>query len=407
MWPQILPDQKTVLFTIWTGGKMDDSRIAVADLATGRHHTVLEGGTDARYLPTGHLLYERGGSVLAVPFDAGRLRVTGPPMTLLASVLSGLINGESQFDFSREGALAYVPGGLVGRSPRMLVWVDRRGASIPASETQQSFAEPALSPDGRRAAVTIEGATYDVWVCEIDRGILTRLSFGADDSAPLWTPDGKRIVWSSSRGGQKNLFWRNADGTGPEERLTTSDHPQFPQSFSPDGKTLAFMDVDPSTGMDMWVLPLEGDRKPRPILHSPFNEHWTHFSPDGRWIAYVSDESGREEVYVASYPGLGGRVQISSDGGEDPVWASTGRELVYRLGNRMMSVAVETAPSLVVGRPALLFDAKFERGYDAAPDGKRFVMVKSVEGPAPPQQIDIVLGWVDELRGRLLPKKSG
>src|SRR5262245_6337564 len=402
IWPRILPGGKSALLTIWTGRSWDEARIAVVDLATGRRRTLLEGGTDAHYSPTGHIVYERGGSLLAVPFDAKRLEITGPLVTVLSDVLSGAMNGESHFDFSEEGSLAYLPGG-VRAIDRTLVWVDRHGAAVPLSETKKPFAGPALAPDGRRLAVTLEGATFDIWVYEIERGTLTRLSFGGDDYDGTWSPDGKRIAWSSSRGGRPNLFWRSADGSGPEERLTTSDHLQGPQSFSPDGKLLAFLDLGPSTGLDLWILPLEGDRKPFVFLKTPFNEHQASFSPDGKWIAYTSNESGRDEVYVASYPGPGGRVQISTDGGVNPVWSPTGRELFYRKGEKMHAVPIEAKPALVVGRPSVLFEGKFEPGYDVAPDGQRFVMVRQSDEQAAPQQIQVLLGWFDELKRRAPP----
>jgi eukaryotic-like serine/threonine-protein kinase len=400
IWPRFLPDGKSILFTIWTGGNFDDARIAVLDLATGKKRSVLEGGTDARYLPTGHLLYERGGSLLAVRFDAKRFEVIGPPITVLGGVLSGVINGESHFDVSAGGSLAYLPGGV--RAIEMtLVWVDRRGTAISAAEAQRAFAEPAVSPDGRRLAVTVQGSTFDVWVYDFERSILTRLSFGGDDSVPVWTRDGRRVAWSSSRGGRPNIFWRSADASGVEERLTTSDHPQFPQSFSPDGKLLLFLDVDPSTGLDEWILPVEGDRKPRPFLRTPFRERQASFSRDGGWVVYVSDESGREEVYVAPYPGPGGKVQVSPNGGTEPTWSPTGRELFYRNGDKLVSVAIQTTPSLSVGRPVVLFEAKYEEGYDVAPDGQRFLMIRRNEEQSVPQQINVVLGWLDELKRRV------
>ena len=405
IWPQLLPGEKAVLFTIWMGVSFDDARIAVADLETGRVRILFEGGSDARYLPSGHLVYARGGSLLAVPFDAARLQVTGPPVTVLPGVLSSGVNGESQIDVSLEGSLAYLPGGV--RSwEKTLVWVDRRGASVPVSETRKNFASPHLSPDGGRLAVTVQGGTFDIWVYEIGRGVLTRLSFGADDSDALWARDGKRVVWSSSRGGQNNLFWRAADASTPEERLTTSQHPQFPYSFSPDGKALLLLDIDPSTGEDLWIMPLEGDKTPRPFVRTPFREHLASFSPDGGWIAYSSDESGREEVYVAPYPGGGGKVQVTPAGGTEPAWSPKGHELFYRQDDRMMAVPVETRPSLQVGKPVVLFAAKYDAGYDVSPDGQRFLMVKKSEEQALPAQINIVLDWLDELR-RSVPLGKG
>jgi serine/threonine-protein kinase len=400
LWPQFLPGGKSVLLTIWEGGTFDDARVAIADLATGRIRTLFSGGTDARFLPSGHIAYARGGTVMAVPFDLRRLEVTGPPVTVLSGVLSGLTNGESQFAFSLDGSLAYVPG-EARADARTLVWTDRGGTATPVSEIRRNFADPALSPDGRRLAVTVEGFTFDVWIYEFERGTLTRLSFGEDDDTPTWSRDGKHIAWSSSRGGVPNLFWKSADGSGPDERLTTSTHAQFPYSFSPDGKALLFLDHDRSTGDDLWILPLEGDRTPRPYLRTPFKEQEASFSPDGRWISYVSNESGREEVYVAPYQGSSGRVQVSTDGGSAPAWSPRGGQLFYRQGDKMMSVSIETRSSLTVGKPVHLFDAKDEDGFDVSPDGQRFLMIKKSEGRSVAQQIDIVLGWFDEVRRRV------
>jgi serine/threonine protein kinase/Tol biopolymer transport system component len=402
LWPQLLPGGKSVLLTIWTGGTLDDSRIAIADLASGRVRTLFTGGTDARYVPSGHIVYARGGSVLAVPFDGRRLEVTGPPVTVLGGVLSGLSNGESQFDCSLDGLLAYVPGDAQVNT-RMLVWVDRTGASVPASDIRRNFTEPALSPDGRRLAVTVEGFTFDVWVLEFARRTLTRMSFGEDDASATWTRDGKRIAWSSSRGGVPNLFWRSSDGSGSDERLTTSTHPQFPSSFSPDGKALLFVDGDRSTGADLWVLPLEGERTPRPFLRTPFKEREGSFSPDGKWIAYTSNESGREEVYVSPFPGGGGRVQISPDGGSEPAWSPRGGQLFYQQGERMMAVSIETEPSLSAGKPVTLFEAKYDEGFAVSPDGQRFLMIKENEDRPAAQQINVEEGWFDELRSRVPP----
>src|SRR5262249_31256383 len=316
-----------------------------------------------------------------------------------AGALAGGIHGEVQLDCSPWGRLAYLPG-EVRINDRTLVGADRGGASVPVSETRRNFAEPALSPDGRRLAVTVMGFTFDVWVYELERGILTRLSFGEDDTQPTWTRDSKRIAWSSSRGGRPNLFWRSADGSGPEERLSTSDHAQYPCSFSPDGKALLFLDEDPSTGEDLWILPLEGERTPRPFLRTPFREDQARFSPDGRWIAYTSDESGREDVYVVPYSGGSGSVQISPDGGSEPVWSPGGGQLFYRHGDKMMAVSIQTNLNLTVGKPVLLFEAKYDEEFDVSHDGQRFLMIKKNEDQPLPQQINIVLGGFDEMAGR-------
>ncbi len=400
IWPHFLPDGRTVLFTIWTGGSWSDARIAALDVATGKYRVVLEGGSDAHYSPTGHLLYMRGGSLLAVPFDAKKAEVTGSPINVVEGVASSVANGEGNYALSEDGTLAYVPGGV--QAPRReLVWVDSRGSVQPIPAALKPYAEPKLSPDGLRVAVTIQTSTFDIWIYDLDRGTLSRLSFGEDDSGPVWTLDGARVVYSSSRAGQPNLFWRAADGSSPEERLTTSQQNQWPGAFTPDGRNLVFGQLDRETKLDLWILPLEGDRRPKPLLRGPFNEKEPSLSPDGRWLAYVSNESGQDEVYVQAFPGPGGRVQISPDGGREPGWARDGRTLVYRKAEKFWSVAVRTAPSFTASKPALLFEGRFEDDYDIAPDGRRFLMVRQKEEETSGRQINVFLGWLDELKRRV------
>jgi Tol biopolymer transport system component len=255
-------------------------------------------------------------------------------------------------------------------------------------------------------AVTLEG---DIWVYDVTRDTLTRLTFDGSNDLPRWTPDGKRIVFRSVRGQTFNLFWKPADGSGREERLMSMDHAIFPAWWSPDGKLLAYVDNNSSTQRDLWVLPLEGDRKPRPLIRTPFNESAPVFSPDGRWLAYVSDESGRFEIYVQPYPGPGGKWQISTDGGTEPLWARNG-ELFYRDDSKMMVVETTTQPSFTASKPRVLFDGPYEKTtgtlafYDASADGQRFLMLKPSESDQGATQINVVLNWFEELK-RKVPVK--
>ncbi len=240
---------------------------------------------------------------------------------------------------------------------------------------------------------------------------MTRLTFEGDNEAPIWTPDGKWVTFASRSSGPFNLFWKPADGSGSEERLTTGEHFQNPESWSSDGQVLAFQEVNPTTNSDIWVLPLEGERQPRPFLQTPFNEAEAKFSPDGRWLAYVSDDSGRFEVYVLPFPGPGGQRQISTEGGREPVWNSNGRGIFYRNGDKMMAVDITTEPAFRAGTPRLLFEAGYEgprrvlygANYDVSSDGQRFVMVQAgQEQQEPVTQINVVLNWFEELK-RLVP----
>jgi len=407
-WPEILPGSKAVLFTIWTGTtNFDKQRIGVLSLETGERRVLVEGGTYARYVPSGHLVYARAGELLAVPFDLKRLEVTGPPVSILEGVSTSPTLGVAQSSFSGGGSFAYVPGGP-NDGERTLLWVDRNGAARPLPAPPRPYLSPRLSPDGQRLAVGIQG-TPGLWLYDLARGTLTRLTEFPFSPHPIWTPDGKYLTFASVVSGAINLYWTLADGSGTAERLTTSEDGQWPGSWSPDGQVLAFSEADPTTGYDIWVLGLQGDRKPRPFLQTPSNEYGPIFSPDGRWVAYVSDESGRQEIYVRPFPGPGGKMQISTDGGLEPVWARDGRELFYRNGDKVMVTAVETQPVFAASKPKLLFEGHydpgilaFERDYDVSPDGQRFLMVKASDQESVATQLNVVLNWSDELR-RLVP----
>ena len=411
--PEILPGGKAVLFTIFLGG--NSFQTAVLSLETGERKVLLEGGRDAHYAPTGHLVYELygTGTLMAAPFDLGRLEIAGASVPILQGVRQAP-NGWVDYSFSSDGTLVYVPGGT-GTGQFRLVWVDRQGVVEPMGAPPHNYRAPRLSPDGGRVAVTITDTGTDIWVYDIVRQTLTRLTFEGDNQQPQWTPDGKRVTWRSIRdGGPGNLFWKLADGTGAVERLTTSEFRQNPGSWSPDGQFLAFYQ-QPSVGSsptnrDIWILPLEGERKPQSILQTQFNELAPVFSPDGRWLAYVSDESGRNEIYVRPFPKVEeGKWQISTDGGVELRWAANGRELFYRNenGDQMMAVNITTEPTFGAGTPRLLFEGVYTRGqggsafYDVTPDGQRFVMVQAQQG-AVQAQINVVLNWFEEIK-RLVP----
>jgi Tol biopolymer transport system component len=284
-----------------------------------------------------------------------------------------------------------------------LVWVDRTGKveTLP-TPIRNYYGGPVLSPDGQRVAVTVTSGTDEIWIYDLAGGSFSRLPSEAGGSRQvLWTPDGKRLTYQGNRGGYRNLFWRAADGTGPEEQLTMGEEAEFPSSWSPDGKVLAFWRASLTTAQDIWLLSVEGDRKPQPFLQSPFSENWSGFSPDGRWLAYQSDESGRYEVYVRSFPGPGGKWQISTDGAiGTPLWAASGRELFYPNGNKWMVVDVQTQPTFRPGRPRVLFEVNYEIG-DVTRDGQQFLAVQPVEPEQPATQIHVVLNWSEELKKRV------
>jgi Tol biopolymer transport system component len=422
-WPEFLPGGKAVLFAAANGGiNYANSEVAVQSVGTGERRNLIQGGTQPRYASSGYLVYAQRGTLMAMPFDPQRLTSTGTAVPV-GGVLESQISGASQYSLSATGTLVYVPGGLQSGQSR-LVWVSRTGAELPVAAPLHAYYVPRLSPDGRRVAVATWEQETQIWQYDLIRDTLTRLTFeGSANFNPAWTPDGRRIAFDSNKEGPLNIFWQLADGTGGMERLTASEYIHAPMSWSPDGQLLTFTEVNPTTGLDIWVLrmgdPLQSSgqthsagsgqvRKAEPFLRTPFNEGAARFSPDGRWVAYVSDESGTFEVYVQPYPGLGGKWQISTGGGSEPVWNPRGRELFYRSGDKMMSVDITTQPGFGVGKPRMLFEGQYEippfpiANYDVSPDGQRFLMLKPAEQEqAAPTQINVVLNWFEELKQKV------
>ena len=406
--PQHLPGNGAILFTVGTGGSWDDALIVAQRLDTGEQKVLIEGGSDARYVPTGHLVYVRAGALMAAPFDLDRLEVTGPPIAIVEGVMpSRDITGAAFFGFSELGLLVYVPG-TARPSERALALVDREGEQQPLPLRLQTYSGLRLSPDGQRVAVEVdEGNKQSIWVYDLSRGALSPLTFeGNKNMVPVWTPDGSKVTFSSNRSGPQNLFWKSADGSGAAERLTTSGQDHWRASWSPDGQFLAFDTTSSDADYDIWVMSLDSEREPQPFLQTEFNEREMTFSPDSRWLAYQSDESGRYEVYVLPFPKVeeGGKWQISTQGGSWPVWATNGRELFYRTANEMMAVDITTEPSFSMGKPRLLFKTPMvtaRRDFDVTPDGQHFLMIRS-EQTSTPTHINVVLNWFEELK-RLVP----
>jgi serine/threonine-protein kinase len=410
-WPELLPDGRHLILTSWDSEALDDANIEVLALDTGQHRTVLRGGFGAKYLSTGHLAYLRRGTLMAVSFDARTLRTIGAPVKVMDGIAFSPMLGQALFGVSPAGVLAYVPGGALGFRSQ-IVWVELPGGKRrPLDAPVGGYVDPALSPDGRRLALApIYGTHQDIWVTDLGRGTWTRATVNPRaDAAPVWRPDDPAaILFSTARGGPSalDLFSVPADGSRAAELVYESPYYKYATSSSPAAGLVAFVEFRPDTKADVWLLDLSAKPVARPFLQSPFWESSPALSPDGAWLAYESDESGRTEVYVRAVSGAGGRWQVSNGGGDKPRWWRDGSKLVYRSGRRMMAATVSATPSFAVGESRVLFEGDFEVGgpvtpnYDIAPDGSRFLMIEPSR-EQPPSHIVVVDNWFKELRQKL------
>ncbi len=408
IWPQILPGGKAVLFINVCWGGPD---IEVYSLETGERHKLFKGGTYARYVPTGHIVYARKETLYAVRFNLEQLKVVGSSVPVVPDVRTTPPDSWSaHFTIAQDGTLAYIP--VEARSAELRpVWVDRNGQVEPlAAATPRNYQTVAISPNGSRLAFDIQdGANRDVWIYDLMRHTLNRLTSDGRSRFPIWAPNGKRAVFQSREAGERQIFGLIADGSGEPELLgTLEDTTYWMTSCSPDGKEMLVTTYDPNSKLlhDIWVVPLEQSEKhrPRPFIQRDNMQRQGVWSPDGRWIAYTSDETRWWEVYVEPYPGPGPKVMISTEGGQLPVWSRDGKELFYRWGDRMMAATVETQPEFKVTGTEVLFKGRYltneYHNYDVAPDG-RFLMIQESQESTPPE-IHVVLNWFEELK-RLVP----
>ena len=411
-WPDALPGGKSIIFSVAyeVGNPLDDASIAVLDRSTGKHKTIIKGAVFARYVPTGYLVYARRKALLAVPFDAERLEVTGAPVTVQDNVMMSPTNGRVQFSFSRNGDLAFVEGRSDDSldTVQPLLWVDRHGGEQVLSEIRQRYSKPRLAPDGHTLFVEVADPEAAIWALNIDRGTLSRVTHGGVSYGPVPSPDGWRVAYEATRDGVAGSLIARLDGSG-EERLTATKRLHTPTSWTPDGKFLAITAGADSGYLEIWLVPIDGDHTPQTFVQGPFNAAGARFSPDGNWVAYVSDESGRNEVYVRPYPQAGTRVQISAGGGSQPVWSRDGRELFFRHGEEFLAVGVTLAPAFTARKPAVMF-SKFTpedasgpaydviADYDVSPDGQRFIMPKYKQDASYIPNARVILAWFEELK---------
>jgi len=399
--PQVLPRARSVLFTIWSGSEWST---AILRLETGEWEEAAKGCAAARYVATGHMICAemRGvwptGNLLIAPLDPEQPIRAGSFVSLSGSSAPG------EFDFatSDSGTLVYATGGS-GAGQTAAVWVDRTGSASPLAGNTYGYMTPSLSPDGKELVVAriVEAGREEVWLHDVETGTAARLSTTSYiDNLPLWWPDGERVVFNSLR--RPPGLYQVSPDLRDSSALVLQRGRQIlvPGSFSPDGRVLAYTELNDRTLGDLWTFSLD-DGSVTPVVRSPWNERTPAFSPDGRWLAFASNESGVDQVYVQAYPGPGPPMQISTDGGREPVWSRDGTELFYRHTDRMMAVPVREEGSFVAGRPIELFEGPFaseykgKSNYDVAPDG-RFLMVQVEEG-SEPVRLDVILNWFDEL----------
>ena len=420
--PEFLPDGKTLLYTARTSENWADARI-VARLDTGESRVLIQGGADARYVPTGHLLYMQNAVLMAVPFDARRVRLVGAPVAMMDGVMQavnrpnpGTESGMGQFAASTSGTLIYAAGGIQPPYTKTLLQVDRNGKETELNAPKGVYGAPRVSPDGRRLAFSKYGDASrnpDIWVLDLPTGNVTRLTTEGNNTWPLWSPDGKRVLISGGAG-RTQILSIPADGSGAPGVVLTGRGTQSPASWSADG-TLAYLEFRDST-RQIWTRSMSPGTASKQFSDARFTFQDAQLSPDGHWMAYVSNETGRNELWVRAFPGPGEKYPISADGGFNSAWARDQSELFYvvfepsgKVG--MRAVRIESGAGFKSGQPRQLFDGDYEtsipaRGYDVTPDGHHFIMLRNEPWPDHPvTKLTVVLNWFDELRRRVPASK--
>jgi serine/threonine-protein kinase len=414
--PEALPGSGALLFTVWKGGDFSAASIWSVSLRTGERKRLVESASAPRYVPPGFLVFGRNGALFAVRFDPERLTVSGDAVPVVDGVWTDRGTGTAHYAVAGNGTLVYAPGGNTVEQ-RRLVWVDRRGRVQPLPAEPNVYGGLRLSPDGRRLAVEI---LNDIWVYDLAAGTLGKVTSRGVNQTPAWVPDGRHVAFSSSAGfADAKLHWTDVETDAQPEPLTREGSVQFPGSWTPDGLTLGYAEILGSPagtefGWDIWLLRRGATTTRSPLVRTRANEDQPMFSPDGRTLAYVSDESGQRQVYVRPFPEPGRRTLISTEGGTEPVWSRRGDELFFRNARQYFSVPIVAGDSSRPGRPSLMFAGEFVAqggipgapSYGVAADSQRFIMVQRLADAQRPMRLDVVLSWVRDIEGRVRPAGS-
>jgi serine/threonine-protein kinase len=404
-----------VLFTSHSSTNgFDGANIEVVSLKDHLKKTLQRGGTYGRYLPSGHLVYINRGTLFAVPFDLEHLEVHGTPSPLLDEVGFSAGYGSGQIDFSRAGTAVFQNGGN-GNEMFTVQWLDASGKTEPLLAKPGMYQTPRFSPDGKRLAMAVTaGTNQDIWIYDLERETPTSLTFGGGAYLyPIWSPDGRYVVFQTPEG----MSWTRSDGGSKAQVLSESKPIQYPWSFTPDSKRLAYLEIGQGTGFDIWILPLENDKselkpagKPEAFLHEPFDERHPSFSPDGKWIAYSSNEQGAFQVYVRAFPDRGGRWPISNAGGVYPVWSRNGHDLFFRTEDNHLMVTSYTVKgdTFVADKPRVWSEKRLAnvglfQNYDVSPNGNRVAALMPVDAPGEQKAQNHVVfleNFFDEVRRR-------
>jgi len=406
-WPRVLSDGNTVVYVSWPKEGLAGARLAVTTLSSGKSKVLDVNGTSPLGVFDDHLLYISGdGALMVVPFDVGAQKVTGAPIALFEGINVNRIVGNARVALSDSGTLVYLAGGSLAQ----MVSVDLSGVAQPIRAQMDNYTSPAWSPDGKRIAVTVAtGQGTDIWLCDVATGALSRFTSDNTSTNPAWTSDGRRLVYTSSRGGRSSAWSQMADGSAPAEKLFELPGINISEAaLTPDGHTLVYR-TQPQNQLFSVDISGGGDRTPKAITTDRFTKVHPALSPDGRYLAYSSNEAATPQIIVRPFPGPGGPTQVSVDGGSEPVWAPDGKTLFYRHGRQVISVALSPGPTVIVGARRVLFDGPYvspglggHQAMSVSPDGKRFVLLKRLDDDS---HIVVTTNWFTELRARIGGKR--